>query len=207
MELKNVDIVFYTTAFLVPGFILNWTLSMLVPRRMEDPKLAFLRFLTLSALNYSIWSWLILLLFTGRYFSAHPWVSAALWFLVVCVSPFAIGIGTGIFLQNDGPSRVFQSRLLRWLRARPIGPIATAWDRRFGSLSKGLYVLITLADDRQIAGKYGRESYVSSDHDQRDVFLQERYIVDEKGSWRIVPRTAGIWIRGDQIKYIDFISG
>ena len=53
------DILFYTLSFIVPGFVLSWMLATLVPQRKLDAAEAFLRYLTLSCLNYAVWSGII----------------------------------------------------------------------------------------------------------------------------------------------------
>jgi len=47
------DALLYTVLFLVPGFLLYWTLSVPYPKKTEDAQSAFMRFLALSCLNYA----------------------------------------------------------------------------------------------------------------------------------------------------------
>lgn len=79
MTIDRLDIVFYTLAFVVPGFVLHSTFGMFVPRKDERADLTLLRFLTWTSLNYAIWSWLIYLLFHVEFFTAHPIRSSIAW--------------------------------------------------------------------------------------------------------------------------------
>ena len=62
MTLTSFDDVFFTVAFLVPGFVWESVLHMFLRRREDRADRAWVRFLTLSAINYGLWSWLIYLL-------------------------------------------------------------------------------------------------------------------------------------------------
>src|SRR2546429_1176139 len=59
MTFTSFDAVFFTVAFLVPGFIWESVLSLFLRRRDDRADRAWVRFLTLSAFNYALWSWLI----------------------------------------------------------------------------------------------------------------------------------------------------
>ena len=60
--IENIQVLFFTLAFVIPGFILQWVIRIFVPQRSEDTSSAFLRFVTLSCLNYAVWIWLIVLI-------------------------------------------------------------------------------------------------------------------------------------------------
>lgn len=123
MTFGSVDVVFFTLAFLVPGFILESTVSALLPRRAEDSKLFLLRFLTFSCANYALWSWLICLLFQSEVFATHSWAAAIAWFLIVSLSPVFLGVGLAKLNQQDTIRAMLQR-----LGFNPVHVIPTAWD-------------------------------------------------------------------------------
>jgi hypothetical protein len=79
MTFTSFDAVFFTVAFLVPGFIWESALNLFLRRRDDRADRAWVRFLTLSAFNYGLWSWLIYLLFVRAGVLAQPWMAALAW--------------------------------------------------------------------------------------------------------------------------------
>jgi hypothetical protein len=199
MTLDSFDALFYTLAFIVPGFILWSTRAALVPQRAEDTGLSLVRFLIYSCLHYALWSWLIYLMFRIEFFTAYPYRSAAAWFLIIFVSPLSLGMLLGA-LRNTGVVR----RLLGKVKLRPLHHIPSAWDYIFFRMSEGAWILVTMKDGKKVAGKFGRESYAAPSS-ERDLYIQEVYdLVNAETPWQKITRSPGIWIKGDEIKSIEF---
>ncbi len=53
MTITSFDVVFYTLAFIVPGFIWSGVIGGFVPRRADQKEFVLLRFLTFSCVNYA----------------------------------------------------------------------------------------------------------------------------------------------------------
>ena len=53
--------VIYTVCFLVPGFLMDWTVSRFFSKKSEQVPLILLRFLTFSCVNYVVWIFIYLL--------------------------------------------------------------------------------------------------------------------------------------------------
>lgn len=68
------------------------------------------------------------------------------------------------------------------------------------------WVIITLDNDKHIYGKFGCSSLASSEKDERDIYQEEIYNMDEDGKWVKRERTDGIWIKASNIKVIEFIN-
>ena len=84
-----------------------------------------------------------------------------------------------------------------------IHPIPTAWDYIF-SRGVSTWVLITLNDGTRIGGYFGTASFASSESGERDLYLEETYEVSDDGSWKRLTRDAGVWIRGTEVRLIEF---
>ena len=110
MTVSGFDTLFLTLAFVVPGFILYSTYSIFVPRKHEQAKLLFLRLLTLSCINYAVWSWLIYLIFRSEYFTTSTTKSAIAWFIIIFISPCIIGVISGPLSHNDFLRKIMQKR-------------------------------------------------------------------------------------------------
>lgn len=86
--------------------------------------------------------------------------------------------------------------------------IPDAWNYKFLKLindGQGCYVIINLIEDEVVYGYLGSNSMASSDVDNRDIYLESVYEVDDvSGNWKEVDGNQGIWISSSIIKYIEF---
>ena len=199
MTFDSFDVIFYTLAFLVPGFILQSTISALVPQKGEDTQLTLLRFLTLSCINYALWSWLIYLIFQAQFFlSSLVWTVIA-WTLIILISPFVIGLIVG-----NSNQRGFVRKFLQRLGFNPIHIIPTAWDFKFSGTTSPRWVIVTLTDGNVVAGRYGENSFSSSSSSERDLYIEQIYKISEEGVWEEIDRTDGMLVKADSIAYVEF---
>lgn len=198
MTISNLDMIFYTLSFVVPGFICDSVLASIIPRRSEGKERLFLRYLTLSGLNYAFWVWLIYLLLRVDFFRQNPIVSALSWFLIIFVSPILLGL-----ILGKQSSKGWIRRFLMRLGINTIHPIPSAWDFFF-STTPPVWMLVTLKDGSQVAGLFGSRSFASSDQDERDLYIEEMYKIGTDAPWEKVQSTRGIFITGSEIKHIEF---
>ena len=70
-----------------------------------------------------------------------------------------------------------------------------------------MFVIITLQDDSTVYGFYGENSFASSEPDERDIYLEKIYDIDEKNKWIENKECLGIHISQNQIKTIEFLKG
>ncbi len=200
MNISSFDTLFYTLAFLVPGFVIDSVFSMFQRRRPERPHLSFLRLLTLSAINYAIWSWLIFLLIQPEWPQAHPGRAALGWLIVILIGPLLLGFIISYFAQKD-----WARRFLQWIGLRPLHVVPTAWDWRFETLREPHWLLVTLQDGSQVAGYFGSQSFASSQADQLDLYVEQVWQVpNDGGPWAMVEPQRGILISSHQIRYVEF---
>lgn len=202
MTLNDSTVLFYTLAFIVPGFILDSVISSFVPQKDERLQILFLRFLTLSCFNYAVWSWLIFLMVQKEMIIRHPFWIAFLWGLIIFVSPICLGLMIGYFSRSQKFQKIFEK-----IGYNIISSIPTAWDYKFWSIREHcVWVLITLSDDSQVAGLFGSSSFAASYRKGKDIYLQTVYKISDDGIWEEVQDSDGIIIDGEDIKYIEFWS-
>ena len=159
MTFSSLDAVLLTIAFLVPGFVWECALQIFLRRREERADRTWIRFLTLSAFNYGLWSWLIYLLLIRCEVLSRPWVAALAWFCILFVSPAVLGAATGLLSQ-----RPIVRRVLAGFGVHTVHPVPTAWDYVFSHLPPtGFWVLVTLVDGSTVAGVLSDRSFASSD--------------------------------------------
>ena len=198
MTISSFEVVFFTIAFLVPGFVWSAVLSTLVPSRAEAAQIRFLRFLTFSCLNYGIWSWLLFPLFASGFAERNPYWSGLILFGIIFVSPVGLAILSGRFQQKE-----VVAGFLSWLRLRSIHSVPMAWDWYF-SRSKPCWVVVTLRDRSRVLGLFHSNSFASDDPAQRDLYLQAQYRLLDNGEWAPMEDTAGVLIMGDEITALEF---
>lgn len=198
MTLDSFDVVFYTAGFLVPGFIWSAVLSMLVPRRASGKELRFLEVLTLSGINYGLWSWAWFLIFKTGFAEIQPYWTGLFLAVIILVSPAVLGIVSAGSQHTEA-----MGRILGRLGFYPVHPTPTAWDWHF-SRGQPAWVLVTLLDGTRIHGLYGLRSFAGDDPERRDLFLQAAYRLLETGEWAPVEETAGVWISGQFIVAVEF---
>ena len=197
--IESFDIVFFTLAFAVPGFLIDSFLRKFIPKETRADSYNFLYFLSLSCLNYAVWSWLIYIIGKSDYFTTRPILTGFAWFAILFVGPMIIATIILCLYKFK-----FFGKATAFFRLNATHPIPTSWDYKFSRINEKKWVVIVLEDDSEIAGLWWANSFASSLADERDVYLEEVYSVSEDGTWSKVQRTDGMYIKGDKIKLIQF---
>jgi hypothetical protein len=206
VTIDGIEVLFYTLGFLVPGYVLYIVLAAFVPQRAEQTELSFLKFLLFSCINYAVWSWLIYLVAVNpiAFFSNHPLRTAVAWFAIIFLGPVLLG-----FLLGLNSQRRFTRNLLQKLGIALIHEIPTAWDYVFSSMARtgrGVWILVTLVDGSTVAGWFGGKSFASDVAGERDLFIETVYNTLDDGTWQPMGKSEGILIKGNEIRYIEFLS-
>lgn len=160
---NSIQAVIVIALFLMPGFIARSVLSAIYPAPQPSDSRLALTAITLSCLNYGIWSWLLVLSWRRHWYESAGFL-AFLAVLVLFVSPV---VGTLTFTkltQTDAGRRARERFGIRH-------PTPKAWDYFFG---KGVpcWAVITLKSGRVIGGYYGSESFASSFPHEEDLYLE-----------------------------------
>lgn len=192
--------VIYTVCFLVPGFLIDLTVSRFFYKKSEQVPLILLRFLTFSCLNYAIWIFIYLLPW-DKSFLTNPAFLAVIFLVIIFISPLFSGLIFGLANQQQ-----LVEQGLAILGFRTLSGFPSAWDYHFSRINEPLWVLVTLKDESQVAGRFGRKSFASSESSERDLYLEKSYKLREDNSWETVEGTVGILIKADEIRYIEFLK-
>lgn len=195
---SNIPVLFTLLALVVPGFLIHSVMSVFTTRHAARAEASWVYPISIGAMNVAVWSWLIYLLLTLPVFQTTIWVAAVGWAVVILVGPALIGLLLGYNVQ-----KAWTRRLLFAIGLRPVHPIPTAWEGRFGRLEKAYWVLVTLTDGQVIAGLFGKWSWASSEPHERDLYLEQIYEIDEHGMWHKGRDQKGILIRPAEIRFIE----
>ena len=189
--------------FVVPGFIMISTLNSVLPRRRATGGELFVYCLTASAYNFALWFWLIYWMIESGTSESNPFLMGILLTVVTLISPIAAGLLIANFSQRKVPARVLST-----LGFHPLHPTPTAWDYQFHRMIRPervpSWAIITLKNDRTVCGRWGKDSFASSDPGNRDIYLESVWRIDEMGKWTEVPQSDGIIVPCDQIAHIEF---
>lgn len=124
--------------------------------------------------------------------------SAPVYLGVVFAGPAALGLVLGINIQRN---------LVRGLLGRiglfTVHVLPTAWDWKFAGALEEQWVLVTLKNGISFAGLFGKESFASSSSDERDLYIQWIYDIDEDGTWSS-PGRKGVLISATEVSTIEF---
>ncbi|MGI8382540.1 DUF6338 family protein [Priestia megaterium] len=203
MTISNFNVLFLTLSFVIPGFIIDSIYRKCVPKKDEQGQSALLRFLWYSCFNHGIWLCLIYYLYRIKFYEKHLISLGIIWIFITFVSPIILG-----FLLSYLQNRDIIRNIIQRLGINPIHTVPTSWDYVFSNLSGESWVTIYLEDGTILHGSFSHRSFASSIPTEKDIFLEKLYLVDEEtGDWSEVTHSKGVWIKGDNIKLIEFVKG
>lgn len=197
MTINSFDIVFYTSIFILPGFIIKGIINSLTPPKRISEGLYFLSCLAYSICNLAIWSWLYKIIFP-LHISHENWYWLSLIFITILGS-LIVAIIIGIIKQKHVIINIFKK-----LKINIFDTIPTAWDFVFEKQEPS-WLIVTLIDDTTIMGLYSNLSYSSSDYEERDIYIEEIYNINENEEWIKNNKSKGIYIPKNMIKTIEFL--
>ena len=190
-KLLSLNSLYLILVFIVPGFIaLSVRSQFITGRILSENKVSLLSYLTISV----IYGALVLPFIDPELIGE----SRLIWFVLVFVGPIFIGLLLGLNVQKD-----LVRRLLNWFGLYPVHAIPTAWDWKFSSTPEQ-WVLVTLKDGTRFGGFYGAQSFTSSSPDERDMYIQWVYDIDEDGTWSVPDSENGLLIAAGEIRTIEF---
>ncbi|MGO8765092.1 MAG: DUF6338 family protein [Limisphaerales bacterium] len=205
--------------FLVPGYIWRTVEGQLIwlDRRLEWEKFA-LGLLARSAILYLPWSPLLYRAWVERWYDEYPFRTAGLAMLFLLVLPVVEGFVFGYVRQQAffekivqklakcGTGKFWPNWLKKFLNFKLFeqNSVPTAWDSVFTDIHP-CWVIVTLKDGSKVYGFLGEGSHISSDRDERDLFISHT-VVKAGDKLEIAPNTAGVYITHGEIRTIEFIK-
>ena len=95
-------------------------------------------------------------------------------------------------------------RLVRILRISQSHGTRSGWDQFFGSNTPAL-VRVTLDDGRVVGGYFGSDSLAAYSEHSQDLFLEERWELDDATGWfiRPAPASLGLWLPHNHVVSLE----
>lgn len=198
MTIDSLEVVYYTSIFILPGFLIKDIIKSMTPSAKTSDSIYFLSCLAYSITNCAIWSWLYNILYQNRNtLLSWYWVLVVLSTLI-CASLLAIVLG---FIKQ----KEVLSKVLNKTNVNYINPTPTAWDYYFAK-QKPSWVIVTLLEGSKIYGRFDSSSFASSDRDERDIYIEEVYGIDKENNWIKNELSDGVLVSKSNIKTIEFMK-
>ncbi len=189
-------------AFLIPGFIISELVQRIIPVINKDYKIRILEYFIYSFLNIFLWAIPIYNVYINVINEWNENCILLLWIIalmIIFISPIGIALIIVLCNKNNLLEKICKHLQLTYNDSDP-----SAWDFKFKKI-QGEWVIITLSDKRTVAGFIGKNSFISSNSKERDLYIDEVWEVDKKGKWKKRVGTDGIWIKHEEILSIEFL--
>ena len=193
MNIWELDKLMLFFLFFIPGFISLKVYDSIMPSPRRDFAKAIVEAVAYSCLNYGFFSWVI-------YFALKNLLTdspLSFYMLVVLILFIAPVLWPILF-----------SRMYSWkvISNFIIHPIQKPWDYVF-MRRVPYWVIVHLKDGRMVGGRYDEDSFTSSYPEKEQIYLEEVWELDPRGSFiRKTDRSKGIIIIGDEIEAIEFFE-
>lgn len=197
MIFESFDVVFYTCIFLLPGFIIKSILEAMIPTRRYSDTRYFFTCLLYSVINLAIWSWAYI--WTAKTIDRH---SVLYWIVLLLIT--GIGATVVAFLMGIIKQKKILDKIFSKIRINKINSIPSAWDYYFSQQAPS-WIIVTLKSGKTVYGLFSSHSYASSDLDERDLYIEKTYTVNENMEWIEDKKSGGILISMSEIETVEFI--
>ena len=189
--------IYRAAALLAPGGLILLVRSVFVIDIRVSTSAMLWRYLIASVIYYAVVSPFIPFIPVAGH---SEWGPAVVGFVLIVALPAALGLLLGVVSQKE-----LIYKALRWMGLDPVHNIFTAWDWKFSNMGDE-WVLVTLKDGTRIGGRCGRDSFISSNPDERDLYIESTDPVDGGGDRHSTSNERrGVWIAGGEISTIEFL--
>ncbi|CAM2855260.1 DUF6338 family protein [Pseudoalteromonas distincta] len=183
--------------FVIPGFIAMKFYSMLVaPDAYRDSSKQLVDAIAYSCFNYAIPFPIILYFEKIKLIDSSPNGYIFFYFFLILIFPIVL---TYIWHKIRSCPR---------LRQKVTHPAGKPWDFIFSKQNKTYFIKVTLKDGKVVGGFYGENSFSSSSPNPEQLFLEQTWIISDKGKFeRPKNDSAGIIILTNEVSHIEFRHG
>lgn len=177
---------------LAPGLIISAIRTRAITGSLPDLKERILAYGVISTAYFAVVTPLF-------HVQAGIALSGWLWSLLhLALVPLLIGVAAAYAYQHRLSYRVADRIGLHLAHHLP-----AAWDFAFEQRPDS-FVLVTLKDGTQVAGRWGSGSFASSSKEERDLLLAELWQVNDAGAWTASIPLRSILITGAEIRFIEY---
>jgi len=192
MDFLKPELLPWTLAFVLPGFVSLSVYDLLVPGPRREWEKSVLHLVAFGAANFALWFLAFRALFENA--GARPWWFGWVLLLVLVVGPSLLGWMTTAGLQWAGTRG--------WIAH----PFPTAWDAFFNRRQE-CWVLMHLKDGRLVGGWFAEGSFASAFPNERDLYVRDAWRIGDDGRFeQRIDDSLGIWISAKDCELIEFFE-
>ncbi len=193
-EISSTNSVYYVLAFLVPGLVAIFVRAQFITGRLPKHNEARLTYFVISMIYYAITLPGLEVALTSQ---GTPYFRTFVWFLLIFIGPAILGLVLGLNSQKG-----WLRQFIQYFGLNPVHTLPTSWDWKFGNMG-AQWVLVTLKNGTRFAGYCGSSSFISSDPNERDLYIERIFDLNDDDEWK--PRGEnGVLITGGEISTIEF---
>lgn len=187
--------------FLVPGFVWRTVEGQLVylDKRLEWEKFAF-GLLSRSTFVYLPFAPLLYHFWKNQWLERYPLWTSLVAIGVVVIVPTLCGLCAGAWKQKRWGGRLLEKFGLKTFEQHHI---PTAWDYLFSKI-RPAWVVVTLKNGSKVYGFMGTASYLSSETEERDIYISHTLEPREYGGMEFVKNTRDVYIAASEVSVISF---
>lgn len=189
-DLLNVEALALFLLFVVPGLIIAYVRSLFLTRALPTLAEGVAGYIILSLLFHAV-----LFPFAIDIYMAPVRQNACMWFFILFILPSLIGFVLGTAVQKG-----WLKKICNICKINPVHPVKAAWDWKFNN-SNPAYVQVTLKNGIKWTGYMGPDSFASSCSSDRDLYIEEVYIVHPDDTWET--NRSGVWLSHGEIQSIE----
>lgn len=203
--LENINYWLCLLFFVVPGMIIFSIRTLFVPVYDRNGASNIFRFLM-----YSSWNLLIALPLIScfrpdifRLDKFNIFENIGLVVLYLFALPIVEGLLWSYLNTKKVNYKIIRPFFEKFLHLNIINPAPTAWDSLFYD-DKERIIEVVFNDDDRVYGFWGTNSYVSSENETRDLYLEYTLTKNEDGTFDKVESNEGLLINENKIKQMIF---
>jgi len=194
MDIWKIDKLLLFIGFVIPGFVSLKIYELLLPSSKHESAKQLIDAVAYSCVNYALLLWPIYEVETRQIRSAHPSAYIAFYVFVMLVAP----AGWACLFKKLRATQCFQWALPH--------PTQKPWDYVFGQ-RKPYWIIVTLKDGKQIAGRYDTASFASSAPAPEQLYLEKAWVMNREGGFeRERVDTAGIILLAPDIATVELFN-
>jgi hypothetical protein len=191
MDIWEIDKLALFLAFVIPGFISIKAYQLAFPGTERATSDQLIDAIAFSSINYALLIFPIISIESGNLQESCKFLYCLFYVFVFFIAPIV-----WVFIWKYLRTRDFFQR-------NAPHPTAKPWDYVFAQ-RKPYWVKVILKDGTIIAGRYADKSFVSSAPAPEQIYLEETWILNDKGGFlRAKNNTAGVIILSDEISHIE----
>lgn len=194
MDIWDANKLLLFIAFVIPGFVSLKTYELFFPAAPKESDKLLIDAVAYSSINYALLLWPIYEIETHKVRDSSPTAYILFYVFVLFIAP----VSWACLMKRLRSTQFFQKSMPH--------PTAKPWDYVFAQ-RKPYWVIVTLKDGKQFAGRYDSTSFASSSPAPEQLYLEEAWVLNADGGFeRSRTETAGIIILSSEILTVELFN-